>query len=437
MKLSKSEQKLIREFDQENTTLVISHWPISSTQYDGVATYTENTLTKFANDYNHRFVVLVPYDYPGKRIRLVHKNILLIGVFNEKRLHLYPQISGWLAKFPRIKKVVVHSEFCASGGLYVRAMVVPFLALIKLAGKHITYYAHNVANDIGEYAPHLGLSKGWKLALTRVGYTVYLKSLQHVVDRFVVLEQSVARRLTKIMGEKKEIVVAPHWIEPGIGKITKALAKKKLGVNTNKSLVVSFGFVSWYKGSDVVMDAAKLAPNYQFVLAGGRAVSLQDKDHYQSYYGKLSNKVKKVGNVRITGFLTNEEIDLWLVAADLVILPYRLSMGGSGALQQALRHGKSLLMSKAMQMGIDEPWPLTFASGDAKALVKSIEQYFRDKKSRRIVASSVEELKRARSIDLLLSEHYQKVYGMASTRQPMLKWMGEQVKTSLAMVLAK
>ena len=156
MKLTKREIKLIREFDQAETTLVISHWPISQAQLDGIATYTQDIVMRFSREYNHKFVVFVPYDYQGSRVRQINQNILLVGVFDERHLHLYPQIIGWLGRFAKIDNVVVHSEFCASGGFYIRAMVVPFLALIKLTGRTITYYAHNVAEDIGAYALHLG-----------------------------------------------------------------------------------------------------------------------------------------------------------------------------------------------------------------------------------------------------------------------------------------
>lgn len=433
MKLNRREKQLVKKFDQVETTLVISHWPVGKS-YDGIATYTEDLVTKFAKIYNHKFVVMVPYEWKGSRVKLVSKNILLAGVFDENKIHLYPQILGWLARFSRSKQVVVHSEFCASGGLYVRAMVVPFLALIKMTGRKITYYAHNVAEDLGDYAKHLGMKGGLSLDLTKYGYVIYLKALRYVVDKFVVLEDSVEERLRKVMGKNISVVVAPHWIEKTKSNLSKRSARKLLGLSDKRKVVVSFGFISWYKGADVVVETAKNLPkSYQLVLAGGMATSLKDKDYYCGYYRDLSEKARKISNVRITDFLSDEEVEYWLRAADLIVLPYRLSMGGSGALQKAIEYGQAVLMSEAIESSLNEKWPISFKGDDSRELGRVVKQYFASAGLREEVKTKVEELRNSRIMSTLLPEHYKQVYRAEEDRR-MLEWRGEQKNKALAMV---
>ncbi len=435
MKLTKREQKLIREFDQDSTTLVISHWPNART-FDGVATYTQDLVTKFAKKFNHKFVVMVPYEWRGSRIKQINNNVLVIGVFDENRLHLYPKILTWLSEFPKVEHVVVHSEFCASGGIYVRAMVVPFLALIKATGREVTYYAHNIASDIGEYQEHLGLPGGVKLDLTRLGYRIYLKSLSYVVDRFVVLEDSIKQRLLRIMGEKIRVLVAPHWIENKKARVSRFQARKILGIEKGKKVVVSFGFLSWYKGSDVMAQAAKSLPeSYLLVLAGGKATSLQDKVHYVQYLKTLERNVKESGNVAITGFLSDREMDLWFAAADLAILPYRLSMGGSGALQQSLRRGMPTLISEAIREGLSLDWPECFDGNDPWDLNKAIKRYFDNVNLRKRVDMTVDNLAKQRKLGKLLPSHFEKVYARPKNDKAMLEWNSDKYNPEVKAVV--
>lgn len=436
MKLTKNEQQLIRDFDQEKTTLVISHWPVKA-PYDGVATYTENLVKRFAAKYNHQFVVMVPYEWNGSRIKQINRNILVIGVFEEKKIHLYPQILSWLARFPKSKNVVVHSEFCASSGLHLRAMVVPFLALIKMTGRQITYYAHNIADSISNYSTHLGLSDKTAKSVLDSLYCLYLLLISQFVDKFVVLEQPIARRLQEIVGKNKRIVVTPHWIETK-KSVNKTVARKRLGIPNKKKVVVSFGFLSWYKGADLLVEAAKALPNnYLLVLAGGEATSLKGKDYYQIYYRNLLAETTKPSNTKVTGFLSEKEIDLWFAAADLVVMPYRLSMGGSGSLQQALNRHKPVVISTAIEEGIGGRFPLTFKSGSANSLVTAIVRYFSDKQMRRDVLSKGQNLREKRDVKTLLPLHYESVYSGRNGNFVMLEWTGEQNKADFAQAFSK
>ena len=144
-----------------------------------------------------------------------------------------------------------------------------------------------------------------------------------------------------------------------------------------------------------------------------------------------------MGNVRITGFLADREIDRWLRAADLVILPYRLSMGGSGALQQALAHNKPVILSSAVERGLGLDWPVKFESGSDQSLAEAIKQYFGNKKTKLRVDEASKQLASERDVRCLLFDHYNRVYRNPQIKKPMLKWMGEQVKTSWATIVAR
>jgi glycosyltransferase involved in cell wall biosynthesis len=80
----------------------------------------------------------------------------------------------------------------------------------------------------------------------------------------------------------------------------KAVARQKLGLAPDVSVVVYTGGLLEWKGVDVLVDAARLLPEVQFVIAGGMA-----------------------SDVRIDGFVAPELVSLYLAAGDVGVVPNR------------------------------------------------------------------------------------------------------------------
>ncbi len=402
-------KQFIKQFNTPGTHLVISHWPTKNGSYDGIATYTEDITKRLADFSGDRFVVLAEGTEFG--MELVNERILVIRAFTHDKAHVYPQILIWLRQFNFIRHVYVHSEFCASGGPSLRILMIPFLALIKFTGRQITFYTHNVVTDFSTYAPHFGTSaRSWMLPVWSWGYRGYLRLLSWCVDRFIVLEPVIEKRLRPYVG-KKPILVHPHWISP-VKRMDIWKAKMKLGLSLDKKLIVSFGFVTWYKGADLMVRAAKEAGmharQYSFALAGGEAYSLQNKKYYRSYYKKITSQARRLPNLTVTGFLSESEKHLWLSAADVIILPYRDLMGGSGALQQALRYGKPVLLSQPMAAHLG--WFDHFHfSLHPQSIVKSIDDAMIPEHLTQLL-KEVRRYKKSLAEKVLLPAHYQSVY---------------------------
>ena len=128
-------------------------------------------------------------------------------------------------------------------------------------------------------------------------------------------------------------------------------------------------------------------------------------------------------------------MNLWFAAADLAILPYRLSMGGSGALQQALQRNTPVVMSKAIQAGLGLNWPNSFDGNDPKRLAKAVDKYFEDRVTQKEVIVSMSELTVSRRISKLLPEHFEQVYVGSKSNKVMLEWnSGKSTQEIQAMV---
>lgn len=350
-------KKLFEEFNTPDTYIIISDYPESSTRGQknyGIAWYTKEVIEPIAKAYGNRFVVFAEKGFNNKPKVYANGKILVLRVFDQKHSSLFPEILKLLWKFNNVKNIHVHSEFCANGGVKNMILLLPFLALIKLNRKNITYFSHNVVTSLADIATHLNMKKGsLKYNFFNTGISYYYKTLNLFVDKFVVMDQAIKVRLQKFAPEKK-IFLSPFWTpEPG-KKLAKTKAKKILGVQNDEFLIIFFGFITHYKGADWLIKAVQKArtkkkfKKIRLILAGGEAYSLKNKPYYQKYYHNLLESLKNEPNIQITGFVADNKISTYFHAADLAVYPYRGLIGGSGALMHAIAHKTPFILSHKM-----------------------------------------------------------------------------------------
>jgi glycosyltransferase involved in cell wall biosynthesis len=349
--------QIIQKFNTEDTYIVISDYPESGKKGEknyGIAWHTKEILEPMATRYKKRFVVLAEKGYDNKPRTYARGKILVLRVFDQEHPTIFPRILRWLGVFNKVNNIHIHSEFSARGGIKNFLFIVPFIYLIRSFGKTITYYTHNIVLDVNSVADHMNLEKG-SLMVKGLNFAMkmYYKTLNLVVDQFVVMDGIIKKRLAHFVPRRK-IVNLPFWIKPATYPLTQSQAKKKLGFTKDDFVIVSFGFISYYKGSDWVLRMVqRLKKNpaqkrLKLVLAGGEAYSLKDKDYYKKYYQNIAQKAEQDTAITLTGYVKEKDIGLYFTAADLVVLPYRGLIGASGTLSMAMTYGKPFLMSKRM-----------------------------------------------------------------------------------------
>jgi len=338
--------KIIDKFNTPDTALVVSAWPVEGKNAvnHGIAWYTKMTVIEMAKKQKKRFVILAETNHDNKPLLLADGRVLVLRVFDNTHKSLYPRILRWLTPFNKVKRVYVHSEFGANGGLIHFAMILPFLALIKLMRKQIIFYSHNVIVDIGMLAGHLAIP-AWQNGIFNLAIRIYYKTLSILTEKIVTLDPSLGAKLTKFVARNK--VVSLQMPVEVKKSMSKASARKKLGISLSHRVVTTFGFVSWYKGTDWVVD--NVPQTIDLIVAGGKSYSLANKSHYMEYFDKVQSRVRKSNNITLTGFVPEEKIGLYMAASDLIVLPYRGLMGSSGSWSHALSYGKPFLLSKPMR----------------------------------------------------------------------------------------
>jgi glycosyltransferase involved in cell wall biosynthesis len=109
-------------------------------------------------------------------------------------------------------------------------------------------------------------------------------------------------------------------------RLTRAEARAQLGLPPDQFLAVYSGRMNLRKGLDVLLEAAKAAPEIGFVLIGSEGE------------GAVEQRARALPNVRVIGWLKSRELPPWLYAADVLLVPPSLA--------PLKRHGNTVLPIK-------------------------------------------------------------------------------------------
>ena len=155
---------------------------------------------------------------------------------------------------------------------------------------------------------------------TRPGDVAFAKYFIKACDGFITMSKAVMKDLEKFTSTaNKKYLLHPLYTSFG-EKINKQEARSKLGLPTDKQLVLFFGLIRKYKGLDLLLDAMKELksnPNINLVVAGE---FYDDKQLYLDLIKQydIENQVIIHGK-----FIANEDVKLYFSATDLVTLPYK------------------------------------------------------------------------------------------------------------------
>lgn len=129
-----------------------------------------------------------------------------------------------------------------------------------------------------------------------------------------------------------------------------AEARAELGLAGDAVLLGYFGFLNDTKGADTLIEAlAQLDSRYHLVFIGGQT-GASDPDNNQTFLAGLRQQIDGLGltgRIHWTGFLPPHRVSTYLVAADLMVMPYRDGVSPRrGTLMAVLAHGRPLITTQ-------------------------------------------------------------------------------------------
>jgi glycosyltransferase involved in cell wall biosynthesis len=303
--------------------------------------------------------------------------------------------NSWLAPFQVFRRItsdhpdVVHFQFeYITFGSPLLAVSFPFLLLFfwvsrakVVATSHVVipFTDNGLVNEVFpmEFKPPTTLVKTFLVIL--------YSSIARFCSVTIVHANLFKHYLTGCYRFKdKKVHIIPHGIFPpeqDSKKIERSFQfwKEKL---KGKTVILCFGSVTPRKGLEYLVEAFHIIwekhRDSLLVLAG------LTKPEYRWYLEKINLLIRKHGisnNVLMTGPIDYASIHVLHDLADIVVLPYTISIAASGSFSFAGKHSKPIIASnigifrEELSNGIDA---LLVPPRDAKALAHAIEELLAD-----------------------------------------------------------
>jgi len=165
--------------------------------------------------------------------------------------------------------------------------------------------------------------------------------LAHFVDTIIAHCQTSKREICKIykIRNKKKIVVIPHGNFMNIydNSLSRDQARRRLNISSEDFTFLFLGNIRCYKGVlELIESFQKIKEKNSKLIIAGR---LEDKE----LSDLIGLKIKRGNNIQlIPSFISDDEIQMYMNAADIMVLPYREILT-SGAAILGMSFGKAII----------------------------------------------------------------------------------------------
>jgi len=195
------------------------------------------------------------------------------------------------------------------------------------------------------------------------------------IQLFFAHSPNIAERIvdtSQLIGKNSTYTIpAPTPLLP---ETSKTEARKKLSLDSEEPILLFFGELREEKGPDILLEAAnRINSNCQLLFAGKPGIV--DEQSINCF-----NPNPKVEIIFRFEYIPEEEVDLYFIAADAVVLPYRRKRGISGPLRRAAMANTHIMGSYPSDIGTiieEENLGQTFDIGSSTDLTRCINTYLR------------------------------------------------------------
>ena len=168
-----------------------------------------------------------------------------------------------------------------------------------------------------------------------------IKKLVKNVDGFIVQSSIVEKELNSLIDEPIYNKVFHPIYNNYPDLIDKSLAKRALNIHESK-VVLFFGFVRDYKGLDILIKSMRKVfekeSDIKLLIAGE---CYDEKDKYDKLINESDYKNKIIW---VEDFISDDDINIYFSAADVVVLPYR-SASQSGVIPLSYHYNRPVITS--------------------------------------------------------------------------------------------
>jgi glycosyltransferase involved in cell wall biosynthesis len=243
--------------------------------------------------------------------------------------------------------------------------------------------------------------------------------IQRHTSRLFVCTNEERSRLTAV---RDRIAVIPHFVERRDLELTPDAAKRQLGLD-GRRVVTLLGYIHRRKGHVLLLDAlARLPRDVVGVFAGGFTEAHRqfvDELHRQSDLLGLRHRV------RITGYLPEAALNVYLAATDVAVCPFE-RLSASSSLSTWISAARPILASDLPQISeyrVLEPDAIEiFRPYDADALARTMEMMLASRSDR--ADAAVARLQHQLRIPAIFDQHLHEYRIAMNHIDPMSRWAG-------------
>jgi len=370
--------------------LILSPFPVlpsSDSQSSALAAYVFQFLTSFKSKDRKKIVVL------AQENRVKH-----VKIWKDVEIHY-----SWSSRFPifpitvlreifkiKPKTVNIQHELFAYGSALNNFSLVIVEAICRLAGINVVITLHS-AIPLKIVDKNFIKVNSIKIlpVILRLSIVIIFKSLCLFANKVIVHDLQIKKILTddyKIRAGKIEII--PLFMFKFEG------SRKKINETKKSNNFLFFGFLTWYKGLETLVDAANLIKldkdNINITIAGSIPKRFSGNIIYNDWLQKLRAKSKKNAHlIWNIDYIPAENIRLFFDQAFAVLLPYEFHLSSSGPLTYAVGNSNMILASDTFKGAL--PDEILFGSS-AKDLVNKIKELSSNKMCQKANLKAVKKL---------------------------------------------
>jgi glycosyltransferase involved in cell wall biosynthesis len=153
----------------------------------------------------------------------------------------------------------------------------------------------------------------------RPGDKAFTKYFLKSCEAFITMSEKVMNDL-RTFEKNKPAKYVQHPLYDNFGPIiSKAEARKRIGLTEGEKIILFFGFIRKYKGLDILLEAMSFlkTSGIKLLIAGE---FYEDEKSYREQIEKLHIRENLILK---TDFIPDSEVQYYLCAADVVVQPYR------------------------------------------------------------------------------------------------------------------
>lgn len=238
-----------------------------------------------------------------------------------------------------------------------------FLLCVAVARSRGTRFVWTVHNVFAHRKGDVPLERRFARALARLasGCIVHCSAAKEEVVTEWRLGQSAATKFT--------VIPHGHFIHSYPQGISREEAREHLGLGLDVTVFLQFGAVLPYKGLDALLDAFLEVDSStaKLVIAGPPKSS--------GYAERIAHRASGIAGVTTTfEFVPDEKVQIYMSAADAVVLPYENALT-SGAAVLAMSFGRAVITPElgCARTMLSQQTELLYPPGDQRALARALQ----------------------------------------------------------------